>query len=217
MQIGFGASLGAATLVLAATATLALGSATPVTASDVAEPVGLTLPQSVMDQALAEERARPEFVSIPDTPAADSLSDRGPAINESLSQLVSRHGTAPLADAQAECLAGAVYFESKSEPLDGQLAVAQVIMNRASSGRFPGSLCGVVKQRGQFSFIRGNAFPPINRASADWREAVGVSHVALKGLKSSSVGKALFFHARHVSPGWKLQRIGAVGNHIFYR
>ena len=59
------------------------------------------------------------------------------------------------ADEALECLAGAIYFESKGEPLTGQLAVAEVIINRAKSGRFPTDVCAVVKQRGQFSFVRG--------------------------------------------------------------
>ena len=58
---------------------------------------------------------------------------------------------------ELECLAAGVYFESKSEPLGGQLAVGQVIANRANShGRFPSSYCGVLFQRGQFSFVRGH-------------------------------------------------------------
>src|SRR3546814_15995181 len=58
-------------------------------------------------------------------------------------------------DPELRCLAGAVYFESRGESLAGQLAVAHVIINRAQSGRFPDSYCGVVHQRRQFSFLRG--------------------------------------------------------------
>ncbi|WP_106640405.1 cell wall hydrolase [Allosphingosinicella vermicomposti] len=135
---------------------------------------------------------------------------------KTLSALVDDHDERDL-DAEMECLAGAVYFESKGEPLEGQLAVAEVIINRAKSGRFPASYCGVVKQRGQFSFVRGGKFPPIARGSAHWRKAVGVAHVAAQDLADSKVDDALFFHARRVSPGWKLKRLATVGNHIFYR
>ncbi|QPQ54549.1 cell wall hydrolase [Allosphingosinicella flava] len=120
-------------------------------------------------------------------------------------------------DAEMECLAGAVYFESKGEPLEGQLAVAEVIINRMKSGRFASTLCGVVKQRGQFSFVRGGKFPPIARGSAHWKKAVGIAHVAMQDLADSKVDDALFFHARRVSPGWKLKRLATVGNHVFYR
>ena len=119
---------------------------------------------------------------------------------------------------ELECLATGIYFESKSEPLAGQLAVGQVIANRASSGRFPSSYCGVLFQRSQFSFIRGKSLPSVPRGSRQWQNAVAVAKIVNRGLKESSVGKALFFHARYVSPGWRrLKRVASIGNHIFYR
>ncbi len=134
----------------------------------------------------------------------------------SLSALVDRHSTDSIGDPQADCLAKAVYFESKGEPLDGQLAVAEVIMNRAKSGRFAGTLCGVVKQPSQFSFVRGGGFPPVVN-QAMWRQAIGVAQVAMSGLWESTAPNALYFHAKRVSPNWGKQRVAAVGNHIFYR
>ena len=135
----------------------------------------------------------------------------------SLKELVNDYSATEVPDAELECLAGAVYFESKGEPLVGQLAVAEVIINRATSGRFPTSWCGVVKQRSQFSFIRGGRFPAIARSSAAWRTAVAIAQIAKQELADSTAPKALFFHAKYVSPGWKLKRVAAVGNHIFYR
>lgn len=135
----------------------------------------------------------------------------------SLDELVQGIATPAEIERQHQCLAGAVYFESKGEPLDGQLAVAQTIMNRAQSGRFPDTACGVVFQRGQFSFVRSGDFPPINRASRAWREAVAIARVAIDESWSSSVDDALFFHASRVSPGWRHDRIAQVGNHVFYR
>lgn len=118
---------------------------------------------------------------------------------------------------ELECLAGAIYFEAKSESLAGQLAVGHVIANRAASGRFPSSYCGVVYQRSQFSFVRGRSMPYIPRASRDWQEAVAIARIVDEQLHPSPMGKALFFHARRVSPGWRLTRIGTLGNHVFYR
>ena len=118
---------------------------------------------------------------------------------------------------ELECLATGIYFESKSEPLSGQLAVGQVIANRATSGRFPSSYCGVLFQRSQFSFIRGKSLPAAPRSSKQWQNAVAIAKIVSRGLKESSVGKALFFHARYVSPRWRLKRVAAIGNHIFYR
>lgn len=135
----------------------------------------------------------------------------------SLTELVADYSSTRTADAQHECLAGAVYFEAKGEPLHGQLSVAEVILNRARSGRFPTSFCGVVKQRGQFSFVRGGRFPAIARGSLAWKRAVAIAHIAVQDLADGPAPKALFFHAKRVSPRWRLTRVAAVGNHIFYR
>ena len=117
-----------------------------------------------------------------------------------------------------ECLAVGVYFESKSEPLAGQLAVGQVIANRANSGgRFPSSYCGVLFQRGQFSFVRGGHWPKVNRSSRQWQNAVAIAKIVDQDLKDSAAENALFFHAKRVSPGWRLKRVASIGNHIFYR
>jgi len=119
---------------------------------------------------------------------------------------------------ELECLAVGIYFESKSEPLAGQLAVGKVIANRANSGhRFPSTYCGVLFQRGQFSFVRGRNLPSVPRASKQWQTAVAMAKIVDQDLHVSSVGKALFFHARRVSPGWRLTRVASIGNHIFYR
>src|SRR5439155_21930499 len=71
---------------------------------------------------------------------------------------------------ELECLATGIYFESKGEPLAGQLAVGKVIANRAESGgRFPSSYCGVLFQRGQFSFVHGGRLPTVPRANKQWQ------------------------------------------------
>jgi spore germination cell wall hydrolase CwlJ-like protein len=135
----------------------------------------------------------------------------------SLAELVRAQDTSEPLNTEERCLAGAVYFESKGESLNGQLAVARVVMARAKSGRFPSTLCGVVYQKSQFSFVRGGGMPPIATGSNNWRNAVAISKIALNGSWKSPVEGALFFHARHVSPGWRLTRIGSIDNHIFYR
>ncbi|WP_308222981.1 cell wall hydrolase [Sphingomonas sp. J344] len=120
-------------------------------------------------------------------------------------------------DAELNCLAIGVYYESKGEPLEGQLAVAEVILNRAKSGRFPASVCGVLTQRGQFSFVRGGRLVQPPAGARAWKTALAVAQVARDDAWDSSVSNALFFHARYVSPGWRRARVGSVGNHIFYR
>jgi len=134
----------------------------------------------------------------------------------SLSEAVAAQDMPDVMDDDLRCLATAIYYESKGEPLSGQLAVADVIINRTESGRFPRSVCSVVAQPGQFSFVRGGSMPtpPENAA---YRTAVGVAQVALDGLWNSDAGDALYFHARRVAPGWRMTRVASIGNHVFYR
>lgn len=134
----------------------------------------------------------------------------------SLADAVAAQTVGGTLDAETNCLAIGVYYESKGEPLAGQLAVAEVILNRAASGRFASTVCGVLTQRGQFSFVRGGRLqqPGDNRA---WRTAVAVAKVAKADLWDSGAERAMFFHARYVSPGWRRTRIASIGNHIFYR
>lgn len=151
---------------------------------------------------------------------ADSDEPAQPAIKPTgdLSAMVAQLRSADAGSRELECLATGIYFESKSESLAGQLAVGQVIANRANSGgRFPGTYCGVLFQRGQFSFVRGRSLPSVPRASRQWQTAVAVAKIVDQDLHKSSVGSALFFHARYVSPGWRLKRVASVGNHVFYR
>ena len=119
---------------------------------------------------------------------------------------------------ELECLATGIYFESKSEPLAGQLAVGQVIANRADSGgRFPSTYCGVLFQRGQFSFVHSGSLPHVAHSNRQWQTAVAIAKIVDQHLKDSPVGNALFFHARYVSPGWHLKKVASIGNHVFFR
>lgn len=134
----------------------------------------------------------------------------------SLAAAVAANDEPGAGDAELECLAGAVYFESKGEPLSGQLAVANVILNRTASGRFPRSICGVVRQPGQFSFLRGGRMPEI-RSNSQYTTALGIARVAMDKEWDNPAPSALYFHARRVSPGWSRARVASIGNHIFYR
>jgi spore germination cell wall hydrolase CwlJ-like protein len=136
---------------------------------------------------------------------------------QSLEDLVANHSAASTGDKQGDCLATSVYFESKGEPLNGQLAVAQTIMNRTTSGRFPSSVCDVVRQPGQFSFLRHGDMPTAPRESSAWKRAVAIAQIARDGLWKQVAPAALFFHARRVSPGWGKVKVASLGNHIFFR
>ena len=151
---------------------------------------------------------------LPDPDAGDEARRPAP---RSLADLGYDHETAETPDEETDCLARAVYWESKGEPLNGQLAVANVIINRARSGRFASTICGVVRQRSQFSFVRGGYIPAAPQASRSWRTAVAIALIATRNLAGDAAPQALFFHARSVRPGWRLTRVASVGNHIFYR
>lgn len=126
----------------------------------------------------------------------------------------------PLTD-QANCVAVAVYHEARGESLEGQLAVAKVIMNRATSGKYPTSWCGVVKQPWQFSFVnpRTGYMPSVDQASASWRKALGVTRLAMANAVQSVPADCLWYHADYVRPSWgrRLTRVEKIGAHIFYR
>lgn len=175
-------------------------------------PLAAGAPTITVDPVVSTETA-PTIIPVVIATAPVARTERA-----TLAQLVAEHRSSEVVDRERECLAGAIYFESKGEPLSGQVAVGQVIANRAKSGRFPTSYCGVVFQRSQFSFVRGRALPPIPRSSAHWKTAVAVAHIVANDLTDAVVPKALFFHARYVSPNWKrMSKVATVGNHVFYR
>jgi N-acetylmuramoyl-L-alanine amidase len=148
----------------------------------------------------------------------ETPADSEPVLSaRSLVSLVSAQPQPGELSRELNCLAGAIYFESKSETLPGQLAVGRVVVARSKSGRFPNSYCGVVFQRSQFSFVRGNAMPGIAKASRQWKNAVAIAQIAHSGSWQSPVEGALYFHAARVSPGWRLTRVGRIDNHVFYR
>lgn len=210
-------SLRTALLVVAA---LSGSSVAPAKVGPTTEPLSslenASLPKLAVPQLLSDETPT---LSDPLAPAESEDTVAEPAKpTGDLASLVAQLRSSDPGSRELECLAVGIYFESKSEPLAGQLAVGEVIANRANSnGRFPSSYCGVLFQRSQFSFIRGRSLPSVPRASRQWQTAVAVAQIVDQELKTSAAPNALFFHARRVSPGWKLKRVAAIGNHVFYR
>ena len=136
-----------------------------------------------------------------------------------LAALVQKYATNAPLDEETNCLATAVYFEARGESLDGQLAVAHVVMNRASSGRYPPDWCSVVKQPAQFSFVRHGEFPYVDTGSAAWQKAEAVAELAASNVVPSVGSDVLWYHADYVAPNWRhsLQEVQQIGAHIFYR
>ncbi len=205
-------ALRSALLVIAA---LTASSVAPAKVNPNAEPL---IPQGTNEFPVAAttEKLPIEEMASPLAPTGEPAEEELEA-GATLAETVANLRSSDPGSADLECLAAGIYFESKSESLQGQLAVGHVIANRAESGRFPSSYCGVLFQRSQFSFVHGKSYPRIPRASRDWQDAVAIAKIVDNELHASPVGNALFFHARRVSPGWKLKRVGTLGNHVFYR
>jgi spore germination cell wall hydrolase CwlJ-like protein len=133
--------------------------------------------------------------------------------------------TAEVREKQLGCLAKNIYHEAGNEPFEGKAAIAQVVLNRTDSGRFPADICGVIYQKNivyekvicQFSWFCSQvvAFRPINKESYD-ESMVVAKKVLLEGFRLPSLEKALFYHASYISPGWNRKRITQIGQHIFY-
>jgi N-acetylmuramoyl-L-alanine amidase len=132
--------------------------------------------------------------------------------------LVNKFATNAPLDEQTNCLATAVYFEARGESVEGQLAVARVVINRAASGRYPPDWCSVVKQPAQFSFVRHGAFPLADTDSDAWRKAEAIAELAAANIVPSVASNVLWYHADYVNPSWghRLNIAEKIGAHIFY-
>jgi len=179
---------------LAGIATLVLGAAVLVANSD---PVNAQITPAVQAPGLEETmRGRP------------------------LADQVEAYGRTETDNQEQDCLASAVYFEARGEPMQGQLAVAEVVLNRTRSGKYPTSICGVVEQPWQFSFVNATKrIPNANRASYAWRKAVAIARIAQDRVSDTLTDDVLWYHADYVAPSWgrRLNRTQKIGLHIFYR
>ncbi len=127
---------------------------------------------------------------------------------------------------QLECLAINIYREAGHENFEGKVAVAQVTMNRVKDGRFGDDVCGVIYKKNvvmdrvvcQFSWACDQAAKtrPVNQAA--YKESYEVAKkVLLEDFRLSVLKDALYYHANYVNPRWNLEKIGSIGNHIFYK
>lgn len=127
---------------------------------------------------------------------------------------------------QLDCLAINIYREAGHEPFEGKVGVAQVTMNRVKDGRFGNDVCGVVYQKNvvmervvcQFSWYCDSTHRnrPVNKAA--YNESYEVAKkVLLENFRLDVLKTALYYHADYVNPQWKLEKIGKIGRHIFYK
>jgi spore germination cell wall hydrolase CwlJ-like protein len=162
-----------------------------------------------------------------------------PALNETVASKEEAAGDRPKSPAELlgltdttrarheRCLANAIYFEARGETVRGQMAVAQVVINRVFSGHYPDNVCGVVYQstrryhrlRCQFSFTCNGISHRITEPDA-FERATQIARDALDGhFWLNDIGKATHYHARWVHPRWvrEMRRLDRIGVHTFYR
>jgi spore germination cell wall hydrolase CwlJ-like protein len=176
------------------------------------------IPQPISSATIPADTLMPTPTPAPAAPIAPVAAAKPVPERRPLKDLVISFVDFGNRDAEQECLVKAIYFEARSESLEGQLAVAEVILNRAASGIYPSTICGVVTQPAQFSFIRGGQFPVPDRNSVGWRKALAIADIAQKGLADAVAPNVLWYHATYVAPSWgrRLTRVAQIGTHIFY-
>jgi len=178
---------------------MALGSTTPAPAdSTPVEVAALAGSPKASMSSLPQGAARPNFATLIDQDTASR---------------------------EQRCLAEAIYFEARSETEEGQAAVAQVVLNRAASGLYPTTICGVVYQNRQhynacqFSFACEGKSLRVTEPEA-WRTAVRIAAEVANGKTYvSDVGGSTHYHANYVRPRWakRLEKMDVIGHHIFYK
>ena len=139
------------------------------------------------------------------------------AAMETAKPFVIAAGTVERARAE-RCLTQAIYYEAATQPREGQEGVAQVVLNRVRDPYFPNSVCAVVYQGCQFSFVCDGSMA---RTTVDWawKRAEDVAQHALNGYVATQVGTATHYHADYVMPDWSAAhvKLAQIGQHIFYR
>lgn len=175
---------------------------------------------------VAQNSTPVEIVALPRPlrEIAKTLATATPAPRAAQPDYAALLSPAKLASEQ-RCLAEAIYFEARSESEAGQAAVAQVVLNRVSSGLYPNSVCGVVYQNRnwhnacQFSFACDGKSLKITEPEP-WAVAVRIADAVTQGSTyNAQVGSATHYHANYVRPSWarQLKKMDMIGHHVFYR
>lgn len=187
-------------------------------------------PRRAQARSSAPQRARPTLVVAPtpvlatvptsrSAPAPDGL--RTIALPDPPSRTIAAALSRPTN--AVDCLTQAIYYEARSESEEGQAAVAEVILNRARSGRYPRDVCDVVYQRNartcQFSYTCDGSIGRTRVNARSWATAERIAREVHAGRAQTLLpARSVNYHANYVAPGWgrRLERVRQIGAHIFY-
>lgn len=179
----------------------------------------LVLQSPVLDHSSPAQEAGSDTMIV-------ALSEEAVRFNASLDAVVARvEQSLPERDeVEAHCLAQAIYYEARGEPLPGQIGVAEVVINRKASKRYPNTICGVVfqnehrKHRCQFSFACDGKTDTPPRGKT-WNKSVSLANYVMSDSSLRLTDAATHYHANYVSPFWSrhLQKTVSIGRHIFYK
>ena len=125
-----------------------------------------------------------------------------------------RAKTGGMAMRDMKCLASAIWHEAGNQPREGRIAVAEVVLTRTRSGKYPKRPCAVVAQKQQFSFVVKGIVPSVPLEHVD--EIMDIARGVVDGTMHSRVRGAMWFHATYSRPNWNIRRVGQIGEHIFY-
>ena len=144
-----------------------------------------------------------------------ALADSKGQVAQSAKAARSAAAATQISQRDLQCLAEALYFEARGEGAQGQRAVAEVILNRVDHPRFPKTVCGVVNQRGQFTYNKNARI----REKGSFARVQQVALAALSGAPRTLTDGATYFHTGRVSPSWtrRFERTTRIGSHVFYR
>jgi spore germination cell wall hydrolase CwlJ-like protein len=214
------AGLVAAVVVLGAQS--ALAGATVSTSTDPSATFGSQLATLFGQEKTQLEQAEAGDLRRLVMPAPTPRPETVPAVEYNKSWLAAR--PMPEMDAELRCLSEALYFEARGESVKGQFAVAEVILNRVDSSRYPDSVCGVIKQgtgrkyQCQFTYTC-DGHPEVIREQKAFRQVAKVADALLDGVPRKLTGGATHYHTRAVNPRWAkvFPRTAAIDTHLFYR
>jgi spore germination cell wall hydrolase CwlJ-like protein len=223
---------------LACSAALCLALSAAFTLPAAAGAVRAEVTRALSQEQSALDSASDRLTALTESMRPRARSDEGEVVASSRGSATAQGGTTTRAldfraldamppasgDEAWQCLAQAIYFEARGEPIDGQVAVAEVVLNRASDRRFPSTVCGVTRQgagsgRGcQFSYAcDGN--PDVMKSAVARSRAEKLAALMLAGHPRTVTSGATYFHTRSVRPSWsgRMVRTASIGHHYFYR